>query len=127
MSSSLLDTSPGGEQTQYEGAVTENVPSKKSGGQLCQPASTEEPSNTDAAAQRRAERGEQTAENIRYGQTISEGGMGGMTANQGAEAEKEGYGRLREGSGGEGAGSAEGERTKAGYGGERDMRRDVGA
>lgn len=26
-----------------------------------------------------AERGEKTAENVRYGQTISEGGMGGMT------------------------------------------------
>ena len=39
--------------------------------------------------QEKAERGAKTAENVRYGQTISEGGMGGMTteaagsANQG--------------------------------------------
>lgn len=30
-------------------------------------------------AQAKAERGEKTAENVRYGQGISEGGMGGMT------------------------------------------------
>ena len=29
--------------------------------------------------QAKAERGEKTAENLRYGQAISEGGMGGMT------------------------------------------------
>ena len=29
--------------------------------------------------QAKAERGEKTAENVRYGQGISEGGMGGMT------------------------------------------------
>ena len=40
-------------------------------------------------AQQKAERGEKTAENARYGQAISEEGMGGMTteargsANQG--------------------------------------------
>lgn len=31
--------------------------------------------------QAKAERGEKTAENVRYGQNISEGGMGGMTTD----------------------------------------------
>lgn len=125
MSSSLMDTEPGGEQTQYEGALTENVPHKRSGGQMGTSASTEHPDKTSEAAERKAERGEQTVENIRYGQTISEGGMGGMTANQGGEADKEGYGRLAEGSVSEE--TAKGERVKAGYGGGKDMDREVGA
>lgn len=122
-----MDTSPGGEErNQYETARTENVPHKKSGGQMGQVSSTENPSNTAEGGERKAERGEQTAENIRYGQTISEGGMGGMTAQQGGEAGKEGFGRLQEGSAGMEE-SAKGERVKAGYGGERDMNREVGA
>lgn len=121
-----MDTAPGGEeQNQYESAITENVASKKSGGQMGQPASTEQPSKTDDAAQQQAERGEQTAENIRYGQTISEGGMGGMTANQGGETGKEGYGRVTAEGGNED--SAKAERVKAGYGGAKDMNREVGA
>ena len=32
--------------------------------------------------QAKADRGEKTAENVRYGQTISEGGMGGMTTEE---------------------------------------------
>lgn len=126
MSSSLLSTEPGGEQTQYEGAVTENQPPKKSGGQMGAAATTEDPSNTAAAAKQQAERGQQTAENIRYGQTISEGGMGGMTKGQQGKAEKEGFGRVKEGSGSAEEGGAE-ERVKAGYGGGKDMDRDVGA
>lgn len=129
MSANLLDTEAGGEQTQYEGAVTENVPAKKSGGQLGQPASTEQPSQTAEAAARHQQRGAQTAENVRYGQTISEGGMGGMTGGlQGSGGVEEGFGRVKEeGEGGEGDGGAAGEREKAGYGGGRDMDRDVGA
>ena len=36
------------------------------------------------------ERGDRTAENIRYGQNISENGMGGMTANQDNSATSDG-------------------------------------
>lgn len=36
--------------------------------------------------QKKAERGAQTAENIRYGQTISEGGMGGKTTEASGDA-----------------------------------------
>lgn len=123
MSSGLMET--GGEQTGYEDALTENVPAKKSGGQMGQPSTTENPSNTDAAAQQKADRGEQTAENIRYGQSISEGGMGGMTSNQGGEAAESGYGRVKD-AGSEDKGGAE-ERRQAGYGGSKDMDREIGA
>lgn len=36
--------------------------------------------------QEKAERGAKTAENVRYGQTISEGGMGGKTTESGGGA-----------------------------------------
>ena len=36
--------------------------------------------------QHKAERGEKTAENVRYGQTISEEGMGGKTTEAGGSA-----------------------------------------
>lgn len=120
-----MSTAPGGEeQNQYESAITENVPSSKSGGQLGQAATTENPSKTADAAQQQSERGEKTAENIRYGQTISEGGMGGMTSTQSGGAAEEGYGRVSEQAGEEG--SAAGQRVVGGYGGERDQDRGIG-
>lgn len=126
MSSSLMSTEPGGEQSQYEAAATENQPHKKSGGQMGQASSTEKPSRTDEAAQAREQRGEQTAENIRYGQTISEGGMGGMTEGMKGSAGEQGYGRVEGEDVGEGE-SAAAQRRAAGYGGERDVDREVGA
>ncbi|KAL9598248.1 MAG: hypothetical protein Q9219_004607 [cf. Caloplaca sp. 3 TL-2023] len=42
--------------------------------------------------QDKAERGARTAENVRYGQTISEGGMGGKTTEAGGSANQGGYG-----------------------------------
>ncbi|KAG7008375.1 replication factor C subunit 1 [Physcia stellaris] len=43
--------------------------------------------------QAKAERGEKTAENVRYGQNISEGGMGGMTTDsQGGGNQEGGFG-----------------------------------
>lgn len=41
---------------------------------------------TSQQEQQKAERGERTAENVRYGQTISEGGMGGKTTEAGGSA-----------------------------------------
>lgn len=38
------------------------------------------------------ERGEKTAENMRYGQAISEQGVGGMTTTSSGEAQQGGYG-----------------------------------
>ena len=43
---------------------------------------------TSQQEQQRAERGERTAENVRYGQTISEEGMGGKTTEAGGSATK---------------------------------------
>lgn len=41
---------------------------------------------TSQQEQQKAERGEKTAENVRYGQSISEGGMGGKTTEAGGTA-----------------------------------------
>lgn len=43
---------------------------------------------TSLQQQQKAERGEKTAENIRYGQTISEEGMGGKTTGAGGSANR---------------------------------------
>ncbi|KAK5175191.1 uncharacterized protein LTR77_000328 [Saxophila tyrrhenica] len=129
MSSGLMDTEKGvthNTDPRYEGKNTELTPHSKSTGQLGQASdkTTLDPSKTAEGAQQQAERGEKTAENIRYGQTISEGGMGGQTSVQQGEAEKEGYGRL-----GDKAeeGDAKQERREQGYGGEKDMDREIGA
>lgn len=47
------------------------------------------------AETQRRERGERTAANIRYGQAISEGGMGGKTEGNDGVAESEGACGLR--------------------------------
>ncbi|KAL8919334.1 MAG: hypothetical protein Q9208_006833 [Pyrenodesmia sp. 3 TL-2023] len=61
MSSGLMDTEPGEPETQ--------------------PDTVDQQQEQDKAA-----RGAKTAENIRYGQTISEGGMGGKTTEAGGSA-----------------------------------------
>lgn len=48
---------------------------------------TQDSTKTD---QDNADRGARTAENIRYGQTISEGGMGGQTTTSSGQANSEG-------------------------------------
>ena len=57
---------------------------------------TTNPSDTPEGLQQQTERGEKTAENIRYGQGISEGGMGGMTQGSDGSAEQEGFGKLED-------------------------------
>ncbi|KAF2479298.1 hypothetical protein BDY17DRAFT_305318 [Neohortaea acidophila] len=53
MSSNLMDTEPGGEQTQYEGAHTDVEPHKKSTGQM---GKEEDKTTTDSKkAEKRAE------------------------------------------------------------------------
>ncbi|KAI4240423.1 MAG: hypothetical protein L6R40_005134 [Gallowayella cf. fulva] len=42
--------------------------------------------------QAKADRGARTAENVRYGQNISEEGMGGKTTEAGGDANQSGYG-----------------------------------
>ncbi|KAK0367375.1 hypothetical protein LTR91_007366 [Friedmanniomyces endolithicus] len=129
MSSGLMETDPGGEDQQYEGNLHTADPHRKSAGQLGQSASeshtTTDPSQTDAGKQQAAERGEKTAENIRYGQTISEtGGMGGMTQGMEGSTEQAGFGGGVGGTAEESGGADT--RTLQGYGGKEDMSREVG-
>ncbi|KAL8643081.1 MAG: hypothetical protein Q9228_000320 [Teloschistes exilis] len=63
--------------------------------------------------QKKAERGAQSAENIRYGQTISEGGMGGKTTEASGDANQGGYGSTDAQSAKD---SAEESRQEQGYG-----------
>ncbi|MCJ1445475.1 MAG: hypothetical protein MMC23_005980 [Stictis urceolatum] len=91
MTSQLMDTEPGGEQTQYESVATFTEPHAKSEGQL----GNLDNSSNEAEAQQEAEKqekGEQTAEKIRYGQTISEQGFGGETTESTGSAQQSGYG-----------------------------------
>ncbi|KXT06189.1 hypothetical protein AC578_1432 [Pseudocercospora eumusae] len=79
--SKFMDTEIGGEQTQYESQSTSQTPHKKSAGQLGSSSehTTTDPSSTEEGIQAQKARGQQTAENLRYGQTVSEGGMSGFT------------------------------------------------
>ncbi|KAL8991379.1 MAG: hypothetical protein Q9177_000191 [Variospora cf. flavescens] len=67
MSSGLMNTEPGGEGDQYQPETQPDAVNQQQ-------------------EQSKADRGVRTAENIRYGQTISEGGMGGMTTEAGGSA-----------------------------------------
>lgn len=86
-----MNTEPGGEGDQYESIKTVSVPHSKQGGQM-----GESETQTDAVAEQqeqdKADGGAQTAENVRYGQNMSEGGMGGKTTEAGGSANQEGYG-----------------------------------
>ncbi|KAH6683075.1 hypothetical protein B0J14DRAFT_137925 [Halenospora varia] len=87
----MIDTEPGGEQTQYEGTQTFVKRHAKSSGQF-----DDNETKTEAVDQLRKEkqeRGEKTAENIRYGEAISEHGMGGETIGNSGKANQDvGYG-----------------------------------
>ncbi|KAK3698225.1 hypothetical protein LTR37_017050 [Vermiconidia calcicola] len=121
MSSGMMETEAGGEQTQYEAEATDVKESGKSTGQLGDPAdkTTEDPANTSERAEENAAKGEKNVENIRYGQTISEGGMGGMTQGMEGKTEQEGKENIDK--------AAVGQREVGGYGGDKDMDRTVGA
>lgn len=86
----------------YESIKTETVPAAKQSGQLgCMyiPSRLPEPEahvssagpHTTEGAPPSQDRGEKTAENIRYGQNISESGMGGKTNSTGSASDG-GYG-----------------------------------
>ncbi|TID24184.1 hypothetical protein E2P81_ATG02491 [Venturia nashicola] len=141
MSSKLMDTEVGGEQTQYESIQTVTKPHSKESGQLGGISSSStppspEPSNqtdfvatsentstpsTDSADPVSKERGEKTAENVRYGQAISEQGVGGFTApglNGGSAMQEGGSARQEEDTGRM--------RREQGYGGDEEMSKTVG-
>ncbi|KAN0112663.1 hypothetical protein V8E51_005614 [Hyaloscypha variabilis] len=107
----LMDTEPGGENTQYESASTFTQPHAKSQGQFSDPNPNEAKQQLQ---QHRRERGEQTAENIRYGEATSEHGFGGETVGNSREANQgSAFGREVEGGDGNGNGQM---RTEQGYG-----------
>ncbi|KAI9804765.1 MAG: hypothetical protein M1825_001133 [Sarcosagium campestre] len=70
------------------------------------------------AETQRRERGERTAANIRYGQAISEGGMGGKTEGNDGVAESEGFGKIEAKEGEEDGSSTKDARKQQGYSGE---------
>ncbi|RDW82273.1 hypothetical protein BP6252_03385 [Coleophoma cylindrospora] len=87
----LMDTEAGGEQTQYEGANTFTTSHANANGQINDRSTTQ---TSDQAQQEKSARGEKTAENMRYGQAISEHGFGGETTNNNGHAQQGGYGRV---------------------------------
>ncbi|GAM84614.1 hypothetical protein ANO11243_026100 [Dothideomycetidae sp. 11243] len=121
-SSGLIDAEKGGDSTfdQYtsqSSSLGDSAPTSK--GQLG--SASKSADTTDPAAE---ERGERTAANIRYGQGISEGGMGGTTTgNDGSAGTDSGYGRTERRDEDDSSVGREGQ----GYGGEEEMRSDVGA
>jgi hypothetical protein len=153
MSDKLMDTEPGGEQTQYEGVHTFIEPHAKQGGQLAgmslpllfsishlnphistllthartgnsDRTSVHKQTGNDPGAPNT--QGVSTADKIRYGQSIQEGGAGGKTTTS--------TGQANEGSGFGGAealneeqDSAAKTRREQGYGGDKDMDRNIGA
>ncbi|KAF8852669.1 hypothetical protein BDZ45DRAFT_658860 [Acephala macrosclerotiorum] len=107
----LMDTERGGEQTQYEGVNEFGKSHAKESGQF-------DDSTVNEAAQHlsseKQERGEKTAENIRYGEAISEHGFGvETTGNSGKANQDSGFGEIEDQ-------SIEGQRSRReqGYGGE---------
>ncbi|KAJ8106031.1 hypothetical protein OPT61_g9814 [Boeremia exigua] len=121
MSSGLMDTEKGGEQTQYEAEHTDMLPHKQEAGQLgasaVQGPSTIQPTSTeDRKTNEPNTHGITPADKIRYGQSIQEGGMGGKTGTVSGEADT----RTQDPT------SAQ-ERRAQGYGGSADMDRNVGA
>jgi len=84
----LMDTEPGGENSQYESTATFTKPHSKSEGQFGDSTPTEA---SQVSQKEKAERGEKTAENVRYGEAISEHGFGGETVgNEGGVGVGEG-------------------------------------
>ncbi|CAD0091278.1 unnamed protein product [Aureobasidium vineae] len=119
MSQNLMDTQPGGDT---EGSTQPSTPSQ------CRTRSPADSSATsvdfvpEVEAAKKAEDGEKTAEKIRYGQSLSENGMGGQTT---------GLGQANSSSAGSEAqntdADAVSEREMSGYGGDKDMDRNIGA
>lgn len=110
--SGLMDTEPGGEGSQYESIQTVTKPHTKQGGQMGEE-ETQPDAVTSQQEQQKAERGKKTAENARYGQTISEEGMGGKTTEAGGSANQDGFGAS---DAQEGTDNAEESRWDQGYG-----------
>lgn len=108
----------------YESEHNDVIPNKKSGGQMGAP-QTAVDVQPEAAAKEKAEKGLKTAENIRYGQGISETGAGGFTSTSSGDAAADGFGRQKEKL--DDAADAMQSRKAEGYGGDKDMNTEIGA
>jgi len=84
-----MDTVPGGETPQYESIKTVTKPTERQEGQLGDESAASAERSEDLL---KAEKGENTAENVRYGQNVSESGQGGMTTGMGGSANQDGNG-----------------------------------
>ena len=103
----------------YEAVHTYQQPHSKSGGQLSSPSSKPAASTQDLKDHNEAARGSRIAENIRYGQGISE--QGTAPSEIMSEARDEGVDAGRQ------EGTPENMRSEQGYYGSNEVRRDVGA
>ncbi|KAF1963212.1 hypothetical protein CC80DRAFT_542355 [Byssothecium circinans] len=125
MTSNLMSTEPGGEQTQYERDDSDVQPHAKQAGQLGDPTAGTTTNSHKSASNAPNTQGVTPAAKIRYGQSIQEGGMGGKTGTVAGEATQGGFGgteALKEQ-----GGSVAQERREQGYGGSKDMDRNIGA
>jgi len=113
-----MDTTPGGENTQYESIKTVTNPPKKQDGQFSDSTPTPTPTKPTPSISRQDE----IASNMRYGQAMSEQGVGGFTApdRNGGEADAE------QDSGGSGSGAKQ-TRREQGYDASNDMDRNLGS
>ncbi|CAG8958330.1 hypothetical protein HYFRA_00000686 [Hymenoscyphus fraxineus] len=114
----MMDTEAGGEQTQYEGAQTTQTAQLpghiKYTGQFN--ATPRTPEKDDAFETLKKQRGEKTAENIRFGQAISQQGFGGkIVGNMGSAEKASAYGGVKD----DGNAEKDTQRTRKemGYGG----------
>ncbi|KAF2190670.1 hypothetical protein K469DRAFT_390431 [Zopfia rhizophila CBS 207.26] len=132
MSKNLVDTEVGGEQTQYEGAHTFTEPHAKEAGQLGETKLNEDPaSGTSSSLHKPASnapnaQGVTPADKIRYGQSIQQDVMCGKTTGFTGHASTEGSFGGTEALGESTEGFAN-ERREQGYGGGRDMEKNIGA
>ncbi|CAI6264936.1 unnamed protein product [Periconia digitata] len=85
MSSNLVDTVPGGEDTPYEQDNSDVKAHAKQAGQLGDPATGTTTNPHTSASNAPNTQGVTPAEKIRYGQSIQEGGAGGKTGTVSGE------------------------------------------
>ncbi|KAF2036081.1 hypothetical protein EK21DRAFT_52570 [Setomelanomma holmii] len=121
----LMDTEPGGEQTQYEGAHNLSEPHNKQAGQLGDEATGTTTTPPKPATDEPNTQGVSKADKIRYGQSIQEGGMGGKTTSSSGEASDGGFGGTAAQEQKDASFSKE--RREQGYGGGKDQDRNIGA
>ncbi|KAF2447220.1 hypothetical protein P171DRAFT_355730 [Karstenula rhodostoma CBS 690.94] len=126
MSDKLMDTEPGGESGQYEGNLGYVDPVAKQAGQLGDSSTGTQMADKvhESASTGPNSQGVTPAEKMRYGQTIQESGGGGGKTSAEGHASEGGFGGAERSD--EGEGDAAQQRRAQGYGGDKDMDRNIG-